>query len=117
VNEREFRSLFPNASASLLEANGFPCRKRDQPERTHALEQTPQRTKASLPRVTVRFTVFRCRPLDPDNNARSVKDLLDGLRHAHLIHGDETWRIILTIDQIKVAHQREERTEIEIFYP
>lgn len=68
-------------------------------------------------RVTVRFTGFRVQPLDPDNFAGSVKDLLDGLRHAGLIHGDEYWRIRLETDQVKVGHYADERTEIEIIQP
>lgn len=67
-------------------------------------------------RIVVRFTGFRCRPLDPDNFAGSVKDCLDGLRHAQLLEGDEPWRIILQTDQVKVRHKNEEKTEIQIDY-
>ena len=63
-------------------------------------------------RVTVRFVGYRVRPLDPDNFAGSVKDLLDGLRHAGLLHGDEPWRIKLETEQVRVASFKEERTEI-----
>lgn len=102
------------------------------PNETHAHrplpDPKPQRHKApalgdsiqgkaeSFPRVTVRFTGYRVRPLDPDNFAGSVKDLLDGLRHAALISGDEPWRIRLETEQVKVRTVKEERTEIEIDY-
>lgn len=68
-------------------------------------------------RHRVRITGYRVRPLDPDNFAASVKDCLDGLRHGHLIPGDEPWRIILETDQIKVRTYKDEKTEISITYP
>ena len=67
-----------------------------------------------VPRIAVRFVGRRVKPLDPDNFAGSVKDLLDGLRHAGLIPGDEPWRIRLETEQVKVAHFHEEATEITI---
>jgi hypothetical protein len=70
----------------------------------------------SLSRVTVRFVGFRVRPLDPDNFAGGCKDLLDGLRHAALIPGDEPWLIKFETRQEKVAHRGEEKTVIEIGY-
>lgn len=66
------------------------------------------------PRVVVRFVGYRCRPLDPDNFAGGCKDLLDGLRHAGLIGGDEYWRITLITEQVKVSRRSEERTLISI---
>jgi hypothetical protein len=68
-------------------------------------------------RTRVRFTGYRVRPLDPDNFAGSVKDLLDGLRHAHLIEGDEPWRIDFETAQKKVKSFKEEKTMIEIETP
>ncbi len=65
-------------------------------------------------RARVRFTGLRVRPLDPDNFAGSCKDLLDGLRHAGLILGDEPWRIIYETTQTKVDHYAQEATLIEI---
>jgi hypothetical protein len=70
--------------------------------------------ESCLGRVSVRFVGFRVRPLDPDNFAASIKDLLDGLRHAGIIAGDEPWKIILETEQVRVAHFEDERTEIEI---
>lgn len=68
-------------------------------------------------RAIVRFIGYRVRPLDPDNFAGSVKNLLDGLHKAQIISGDEYWRIKLETDQVKVAHKSEERTEVEVILP
>lgn len=89
-----------------------------QPERNEVqplARPAPGKTK-SVARIIVRFTGYRARPIDPDNFAGSVKDLLDGLRHAGLIPGDEHWRIKLETDQVKVATYDDERTLIEIEY-
>lgn len=87
------------------------------PERdeTPALGGTVQGKAEGVHRATVRFTGYRVRPLDPDNFAGSIKDLLDGLRHANLISGDEAWRIKLETQQVRVSHRHEEATVIEIF--
>jgi len=85
--------------------------KRDQ---TAALGGSVQGKEKGVQRVVVRFTGFRTRPLDPDNFSGGCKDLLDGLRHAGLISGDEPWRIDFQTAQEKVAHRYEERTVIEI---
>ena len=78
------------------------------------LERHPPGEKESVPRPLVRFTGYRVRPLDPDNFAGSVKDLLDGLRYAGLIPGDEPWRIRLETLQERVRHFSQEKTVIEI---
>jgi hypothetical protein len=82
-----------------------------------ALGTAAFRKAEGFSRITVRFVGFRVKPLDPDNFAGSVKDLLDGLRHAGLIPGDEPWRIKLETEQEKVCHFKDERTEITIAYP
>ncbi len=79
-----------------------------------ALERTDAGKEAGICRTRVRFTGYRVRPLDPDNFAGSVKDLLDGLRHAGLISGDEPWKIILETEQVKVGSFKEEKTVVEI---
>lgn len=79
-----------------------------------ALGRAVQGEEKSLRRVVVSFTGYRVRPLDPDNFAGSVKDLLDGLRHAQIIHGDEPWRIKLETEQVKVRSYKEEKTVIEV---
>ncbi len=86
------------------------------PERDQAtaLGGTTQGEAGSIPRTRISFTGYRVKPLDPDNFAGSVKDLLDGLRHAQLIFGDEPWKIILETDQVKVSHYADEMTVIDI---
>ncbi len=79
-----------------------------------ALGKAIRGEEAGTPRATVRFTGYRVRPLDPDNFAGSVKDLLDGLRHAALIPGDEPWRIRLETEQVRVRTFAQEKTVIEI---
>jgi len=64
--------------------------------------------------AAVGFVGYRVRPLDPDNFAGSVKHLLDGLRHAQIISGDEPWRLRLETEQVKVAHFNQEKTVIHI---
>ena len=88
-----------------------------QHHKTPALDRPNAGKTTGIPRVRVRFTGYRVRPLDPDNFAGSTKDLLDGLRHAGLIPGDEPWRIIFETAQEKVKTYAEERTVIEIEIP
>lgn len=87
------------------------------PERHQAaaLVRTSSGEIQSDGRITVRFVGYRVKPLDPDNFAGSVKDLLDGLRHASLISDDDPCSIKLETEQVKVSHFEDERTEIEIF--
>lgn len=87
-----------------------------EPERHEApaLGSAVQGEESSVPRITVRFIGYRVRPLDPDNFAGSCKDLLDGLRHAGLIPGDEPWRIRYQTEQVRVRSFAEEVTVVEI---
>lgn len=90
-----------------------------EPERDvrRALDEGQTAPIGGLARVVVRFTGYRVKPLDADNFAGSVKHLLDGLRHTHLIDGDEPWRIKLETEQVKVARYKDEKTVIEIADP
>lgn len=81
------------------------------------LGATIQGKTEGFPRVRVRFTGYRVRPLDPDNFAGSCKDLLDGLRHSGLISGDEPWSIIFETEQKKVPSFTHEKTVITIEFP
>jgi len=114
--------MFPRASASFLKANETPNRSEipdseSQHHQTPALDSADAGKTLGLGRTRIRFTGYRVRPLDPDNFAGSVKDLLDGLRHASIIEGDEPWKIILETAQEKVSTYAEERTVIEIETP
>lgn len=81
------------------------------------LGRTTSRATPCVGRTHVRFVGYRVRPLDPDNHAGGCKDLLDGLRHAGLIPGDEPWRITFETEQVRVHHHEQEGTEIVIVYP
>jgi len=144
ITQEQLRTLFPRASKSVLEANSATTTtpdtqekpavgdtvKQGTPNETNDRGQIPnpkpkRHKKAALgaavsgetegvPRVTVRFIGYRVRPLDPDNFAGSIKDLLDGLRHAELIPGDEPWKIRLETEQVKVRSKSQEKTVIEV---
>jgi hypothetical protein len=117
VNERTFKRLFPNASKTTLAFNVGLRDPEPEPHAPPALDRAAKGKETGLDRVVVCFKSYRVRPLDPDNHAGSCKGLLDGLRHAHLIKGDEWWRIIFQTEQERVSRFSEERTEIEIIYP
>jgi hypothetical protein len=108
--------IFPRASKSFIVLNAQLSRAEPECDQAPALGPAVQREVQSLPRTTVRFIGYRVRPLDPDNFADGCKDLLDGLRHAALIPGDEPWRINFETRQEKVARRSEEKTVIEIEY-
>lgn len=63
----------------------------------------------------VRFTLRRRRLLDVDAKYGSIKDLLDGLQYAGLIHGDKEGQIRLEVEQVKISKLENQRTVIEIF--
>lgn len=116
------RSHFPRGSESFFQVNETHdlCpipNPEPQQNQGRTLDRSLQGKTKSLRRVRVRFTGYRAQPLDPDNFAGSVKDLLDGLRHAGLIPGDEHWRILLQTAQEKVESLTQERTMIEIWWP
>ncbi len=112
----DIKALFPRASKTFYEINDHRevSHSESKPNQAPALDIADEGKTVSVAPVRVRFTGHRVRPLDPDNFAGSVKDLLDGLRHAHIIAGDEPWRITLETRQEKVKSYAEERTVIEI---
>lgn len=122
-------SVFPNIEIATpkkrIRQSGKPLKhenKTDRPlpntvaqrDQTPALDGAVPGEAQGVGRTRIRFTGYRVRPLDPDNFAGSIKDLLDGLRHAGLIPGDEPWRIILETEQVRVGGFAAECTEIEI---
>ena len=117
----QLKALFPRASIEFIRKNCSVGRTISyselKPDKTAALGKSAQRKAEGASRIVVRFVGFRVKPLDPDNFAGSVKDLLDGLRYAHCIPGDEPWRITLETQQEKVSHYYQEKTEIELIYP
>lgn len=115
----DVKSLFPGGSKDFHEANSGSRLQgsKSQRDQKKALGATVQGKTESVCRTVVRFIGYRCRPLDPDNFAGGCKDLLDGLQHSRLIHGDSIWEIDFQARQEKVAHRKDEKTIIEIEYP
>jgi hypothetical protein len=66
-------------------------------------------------RVHLRIVSTRKRLLDPDN--LSVKWLIDCLRYARIIQGDEPDKITLQVEQRKCAKGESEATQIFITLP
>lgn len=115
MNERGLRTLFPHASPGFLAANAqgagaaplVEC-----PPRDGALG-AGERKEGDAGRVFVRFVSVRKRLLDPDN--LSEKWLLDCLRFAGIIPGDEPERLSLETTQRKAAKGEAEHTLIEVY--
>lgn len=132
MNPHQIKRLFPNASASLLKANagdyGASQPLHDHPTRpelhapesaqpTPALAVTGKGEAQSPSRPHVCFTLRRTKLLDTDAKWGAVKDLLDGLAYAGLIHGDREDQITLEVRQEKVRHRKEQETVIEVEMP
>jgi hypothetical protein len=66
-------------------------------------------------RVHLRIVSIRKRLLDPDN--LSVKWLIDCLRYARVIQGDEPDKITLQVEQRKCGKGEAEATQIFITFP
>ncbi len=79
-----------------------------------ALGGAAQGKETGMGRTRISFVGYRVRLLDPDNFAGSVKDLLDGLRHAGIISDDTPDKIVLETAQEKVGRYCDERTVITI---
>lgn len=69
--------------------------------------------KRSASRITLRITRFATRLLDEDNLA-GAKLLTDQLRYAGIIPSDAPEILKIVLDQVKVPHKEEEKTEIKI---
>ena len=77
------------------------------------LQNTDKAQKGSKKRISLRITRYATRLLDEDNLGGS-KLLTDQLRYAGIIPNDDPESTKIILDQIKVKHKTEERTEIEI---
>lgn len=131
MNRETFNAMLRRASKSVQELNRklaieipYPHDYQTGSESSHSQPEPPVPTKLLGPgqgtaqgaaRIVVRLTSFRVRLLDPDNLC--PKALVDGLRYAGIIPDDRPQDIELAIAQQKVAHRREERTEIELVFP
>lgn len=116
----KFKELFPHASTSTIEANSRPqIQDTEQSEQTSALVFGDEGKTPRPGCPLIGFTLFRVHLLDWEAKYSSVKDLLDGLRYAGLVCGDREEEIDPQsyVRQVKVAHYRDERTEILIQWP
>jgi hypothetical protein len=86
-------------------------------QRARPLEQSDEGKASGTGRPRVCFSLLRTRLLDTDAKYGSVKDVLDGLAYAGLIPGDREDQITLEVQQVKVAHRKDESTVIQITYP
>ena len=77
------------------------------------LPNTDKAQKGSKERIVLRITRYATRLLDEDNLA-GAKLLVDQLRYAGIIPNDDPQCLKIILDQIKVKHKTEERTEVEI---
>lgn len=116
--EQKLRTLFPRSSESFIKANTPELHTtKPEPDKGPSLVKNLARKKKSNDRIRVRYHFYRIRPIDPDNAAASTKTLTDLLRRCGFIQGDNPTQITLEIDQSKVDHVFDERTDIEIEYP
>ena len=77
------------------------------------LPNTNKIQKTGKRRITLHITRYATRLLDEDNLGGS-KLLTDQLRYAGIIPNDDPGSTKIILDQIKVPHKAQERTEIEI---
>ncbi len=74
-----------------------------------------QGEKSNAGRVHLCIVSIRKRLLDPDN--LSPKWIIDCLRYASIIRGDEPDKITLQVEQRKCAKGEEESTQVWITFP
>lgn len=103
INGKDTRTTNPRKTPKLERATGDGALGKNQGE------------KANAGRLHIRFESVRKRLLDPDNIAE--KWLLDALRFANIIQGDEPEKITLETTQRKCEKGEEEHTLIQIFQP
>jgi len=123
MDKETIKRLFPNASASLIQANlqdygqahtdtGLPTTKPAQP--APALGAADEGKAQSTRRPHVCFTLCRVKLLDWDAKYGVLKDLLDGLVIANLLPGDREDQITGECKQVRVSSYKNEKTIIEI---
>ncbi len=125
MNPDDIKRLFPNASASLIEANSraeIPdTEQRERPKtlarrgggKAPGASSISQSSTRILPKIL--FILRRVRLLDCDAAYGSVKDVLDCCWRSGLVDGDRPDQISLEVRQEKVRHKKDEETLIEIF--
>jgi hypothetical protein len=106
--------LDPDGNYSRTETNTpRVSNPKPKPVARKALPNTDKAQERSKERIVLRVTRYATRLLDEDNLARA-KLLVDQLRYAGIIPNDDPQCLKIILDQIKVKHKTEERTEVEI---
>jgi len=113
----EFAKLFANAARSFRKINPqlYPA-EFERPARTALVDTTPGKKEGGN-RYSVRFRIYRVRPLDEDNAFGGVKTCVDLLVGAGLLPSDAPETLKIEVEQEKVQHRKEQRTEITIRWP
>ena len=121
LTREQFLQLWPNASESTLQANGYAAgpektsvARAERPVRDEPLA-APQTPTASPERHLVRVTSRRVKLLDKDNLYGGAKPYVDTLRYCGAIREDSPDAIELQILQEKVPHYDLEETVIEVY--
>jgi hypothetical protein len=113
----ESAKLFVRASRSFIKANPeIFAPKPQRPARTPLVNPASGKTQSGN-RYCVSFTIFRIRPLDEDNAFGSVKSCVDLLVGSGLLPSDSPETLKIEVEQAKVAHRKDQRTEITITWP
>jgi hypothetical protein len=88
------------------------CTSKPEQNAGHRTLATPKAQTEGPRRRLLRFTAFRTRLVDPDNNV--FKWECDALRYAGIIEGDTADHVEIVTKQVKVKTKSEEGTLIEI---
>lgn len=117
VGVDETKSLFPRASKSFIDANPqLFATQRERSDVPPLESEVPGQGKSDA-RPVLSIKCFRVRLLDKDNLYAGTKSLTDCIREIGLVSGDTEAEIDIQVSQEKVAHYREQRTEVKITYP
>lgn len=114
------RRLFPHASKSFIKENPDLDSQLQNPKPkqipVQSLGGILLRKEKSDVRAYLRITSFTVKLKDEDNLTGGCKALIDCLKTLNLIDDDNPDALKLKVTQKKVAHRREERTEVKIIY-
>lgn len=115
MTEHELKLRFPRASQDFIKANRVRPAEPEQAPRQTLVDPLPGETQ-NRGRIDVRYRIFRVRFLDEENLNGSTKPVTDCLVQAGLLPNDDPKTVKITVEQERVCHYFEERTEIEITY-
>src|SRR4030095_9108734 len=115
LDEARLRYLFPRASRDFFDANRLRPADPQRAARPPLVNPLPGKTPGD-DRIIVRYRTFRVRLLDQDNAFGATKTITDVLVQIGLLPSDDPQTIQVTVEQEKVRHYCEERTEITITY-